>query len=70
MSDDGEDNITSPEQRASGRARLSPWERLGVVPEEGYHAPGRFAFIVVMSLVWRRRRHANPAWAGDFRAGR
>ena len=32
MSDDGEDNITSPEQRASGRAWLSLQGRLGVVP--------------------------------------
>ena len=39
MSDDGEDNITSPEQRASGRARPSPQGRPGVVTVEGYHAP-------------------------------
>ena len=39
MSDDGEDNITSLEQRASGRARPSPQGRPGVVPVEGYHAP-------------------------------
>jgi hypothetical protein len=43
MSDDGEDNTTSPEQRASGRARPSLAGKAGRSAACGYHAPGRSA---------------------------
>jgi hypothetical protein len=51
MSDDGEDNITSPEQRASGWAWPSLQGRLGVVPLCGYHAPGRSAGMAARPMV-------------------
>ena len=50
MSDDGEDNTTSPEQRASERGRHL-WGRLGVVPLCGYHAPGRSAGMAARLMV-------------------
>src|SRR5450755_2588460 len=43
MSDDGEDNTTSTEQRASGRARPSLAGKAGRSAACGYHAPGRSA---------------------------
>src|ERR1017187_9031951 len=65
MSYDGEDNITSLEQRASGRARLSPEGEAGRSAACGYHAPGRIASLAVISPVWRRKRRANPARSRD-----
>lgn len=50
MSDDGEDNITSLEQRASGRARPLPQGRPGVVPVEGYHAPRHLVSRMAMPV--------------------
>ena len=51
MSDDGEDNITSPEQRASGRAWPSLAGKAGRSAACGYHAPGRSAGMAARLMV-------------------
>jgi hypothetical protein len=51
MSDDGEDNITSPEQRASGRAWPSLAGTAGPSAACGYHAPGRSAGMAARLMV-------------------
>src|SRR5450432_581770 len=51
MSDDGEDNTTSPEQRASGRAWPSLAGKTGRSAACGYHAPGRSASMAARLLV-------------------
>jgi hypothetical protein len=51
MSDDGEDNTTSPEQRASGRAWPSLAGTAGRSAACGYHAPGRSAGMAARLMV-------------------
>src|SRR5450755_3550791 len=51
MSDDGEDNTTSLEQRASGQAWPSPAGKAGRSAACGYHAPGRSADLAARLMV-------------------
>ncbi len=51
MSDDGEDNTTSPEQRASGWAWPSLAGKAGRSAACGYHAPGRSAGMAARLMV-------------------
>src|SRR5450755_582501 len=51
MSDDGEDNTTSLEQRASGRAWPSLAGTAGRSAACGYHAPGRSAGMAARLMV-------------------
>ena len=51
MSDDGEDNTTSLEQRASGRAWPSLAGKTGRSAACGYHAPGRSADMAARLMV-------------------
>src|ERR1035438_2869573 len=51
MSDDGEDNTTSPEQRASGRAWPLLAGKTGRSAACGYHAPGRRCLMAARLMV-------------------
>src|ERR1035438_9218470 len=51
MSDDGEDNTTSLEQRASGQAWPSLAGKTGRSAARGYHAPGRSAGMAARLMV-------------------